>query len=59
MAHESLPKQVDAVVKMLSLLFHRIRVLVVFGVIRLANVVDAVEGVVDVQGHEIATLIVV
>ncbi len=48
MAHESLAQQVDAVVKVLSLLRHRIRVLVVIGVVGFADVVYAVEGMVDV-----------
>lgn len=59
MTHESLAQQVDAVVKVLPLLRDRIRVLVVVGVVGFADVVDAVEGMVDIQSDKVAALFVV
>lgn len=59
MAHQSLAEQINAVVEVFSLLLNGIGVVVVIAVVRLADVVDTVESMVDVESHKVTPFLVI
>jgi hypothetical protein len=58
-AHNNLAKQINAVIKMLLLVWKRIRVVVVVGVVGFADFIHAVECVKYIESREVATLVIV